>query len=107
MSSKQIICLKCAAKYPLKDYPGEWHHQEQGKARGFENGDFVCDFCNVTIPKGTECVAQSFGRDRDPYQPWEHDFLGEAPGMVDGTIRVIDKEGVHEYPPDKREDIKL
>lgn len=105
--SRQIICMACAGKYPLRDYPGEWHRQVEGIARGFENGDFVCDSCNTEIKKGDRCVAQSFGLDRNPYRPWENEYLGEAPGVVDGTIRVIDADGVHEYPPDKRGDIKL
>lgn len=56
------------------------------------NGDFVCDQCNATIPKGTECVAQSFGLDRTPYFPWEDEYLGEDTGVVDGTMRIITRE---------------
>jgi hypothetical protein len=100
MPSHQIICLKCAERKP-GDYPGEWWVRVIGKARGFENGDFVCDLCNATIPKGTECVAQSLGLDRTPYQPgWEKEYLGDAPGEVDGTIRVYSADGtVQEIPP--------
>jgi len=76
--TRQIICMECAADYTPGSYPGEWWHREQGKARGFGNRDFVCDFCNVTIPKGTECVAQSLGLDQDPYRlGWETEYLGE------------------------------
>ena len=101
--TKQIICLKYAERKP-KDYPGEWWHREQGKARGFANGDFVCDQCNATIPKGSDCVAQSFGLYRYPYHPWEHEYLGESPGAVDGTVRVFDRDGnlEQEIPPSSR-----
>jgi hypothetical protein len=89
--TRQMICLKCAERRP-GDYPGEWWVRIQGKARGFKNGDFVCDLCNTTIPKGTDCVAQSFGLDRQPYEPWEGEYLGNNPGVVDGTILVITRE---------------
>lgn len=89
--TRQIICLKCAKRKPTK-YMGEWWYRIQGKARGFKNGDFVCDLCNATIPRGTDCVAQSFGLDRDPPRSWEHEYLGEGPGVVDGTLRIITKE---------------
>jgi hypothetical protein len=70
MPSQQIICLKCAER-PLKKYPGEWSRREPGKARA----DFVCDACNTDIPKGAECVAQSFGLDRTPWYPWEIQYI--------------------------------
>jgi hypothetical protein len=54
--------------------------------------------CNATIPKGDECVAQSFGLDSQPYQPWEHEFLGEEPEKIDGTIRVSSTK-VEEFEP--------
>ena len=88
--TRQIICLKCAERKP-KDYPGEWWARVIGKARGFKFGDFACYLCNAIIPKGTECVAQSFGLDRHPYHAWEVEYLGDA-GEVDGTIRVITEE---------------
>lgn len=75
--TRKIICLKCAERKP-GNYPGEWWHREQGKARGFKNGDFVCDLCNATIPKGTECVAESFGLDRDPYRAWEDEYISQG-----------------------------
>ena len=94
--TRQIICLECAKREPGR-YPGEWANRLWGHARGFKNGDFVCDLCNATIPKGTMCVAQSFGLDRDPYQPWEDEFIyhGEEPlpGVVDGTIRIYGEDG--------------
>jgi hypothetical protein len=91
--------MKCAERKP-GNYPGEWWFRKQGKARGFENGDFVCDLCNATILKGEDCVAQSYGVDQHPYQPWEEEYLGDAPGKVDGTIRVYNSDGtVEEIPP--------
>ena len=100
MASRQIICLECAKREPGQ-YPGEWANRKWGYARGFKNGDFVCDLCNATIPRGTKCVAQTFGLARDPYQPgWEDEYLGDAPGEVDGTIRVYNADGtVEEIPP--------
>ena len=68
--TRQIICLECAKREPGR-YPGEWANRAWGYARG----DFVCDLCNATIPRGTKCVAQSFGLDRDPYCPWESEYL--------------------------------
>lgn len=91
--TRQIICMKCATEHKPKDYPGEWWHRVQGKARGFKNGVFVCDACNCVIRNGIECVAQSFGLDRDPYFPWEDEYLGENMGVIDGTIRVIEADG--------------
>lgn len=88
---RQIICLKCAERKP-GEYPGEWWIRVYGKARGFKNGNFVCDFCNITIPKGTKCVAQSSGLDRQPYEPWENKYLGNMPGVINGTMRVITLE---------------
>ena len=100
--TRQIICLKSAERKP-GDYPGEWWHREQGKARGFKNGDFVCDQCNATIPKGTECVAQSFGLDRDPYKPWEHEFLGEDPGVwTEPSAFMTGMESRTGVPPSSR-----
>lgn len=99
--TRQIICLKCAEARTPGNYPGEWWKRVRGIARGFHNGDFVCDLCNEDIPKGTECVAQSFGRNSQPYESWEFDYLGDDPGVVDGTVRVIDGETgeVTEHPP--------
>lgn len=97
--TRQIICLKCAERKP-GEYPGEWWHREQGRARGFKNGDFVCDQCNTTIPKGTECVAQSFGRDNvvGMYYPWEHEYLGvgvvaPAKRMARPRLRKLNRRG--------------
>lgn len=102
--TRQILCMKCVAKYTPGNYPGEWWHREQGKARGFFNGDFVCDLCNETIPKGADCVAQSYGLDRAPYEPWENEYLGDGPGVMNGAIRVITQNNdgstkVEEIPP--------
>jgi hypothetical protein len=92
--------MECAERKP-GDYPGEWWVRIQGKARGFHNGDFICDLCNKTITKGEDCVAQSFGVDRTPYEPgWEVEYLGDGPGVVDGTVRVFHGDGtVEEIPP--------
>ena len=105
---RQIICIECAKRKP-GNYSGEWWVRVHGFARGFKNGDFVCDQCNATIKRGEACVAQSFGLDRDPYQPWEADYIGVGevgPGVVDGTVRVITLEDdgvtikdVEEIPP--------
>lgn len=89
---RQIICMKCAERTP-RNYPGDWWKRVQGTAKGFINGDFVCDHCNADIPRGTDCVAQSFGRDSQPYSSWEWDYLGGGPAVVDGTIRVFDEDG--------------
>ena len=111
--TRQIICMKCAANCTPGNYPGERWHQEQGKARGFGNRDFVCDRCNVTIPKGTECVAQSLGLDQDPYRlGWETEYLGEPsdyatpPGpeaagtaamMKDANLWRVSSDGLNVY----------
>lgn len=70
MPSQRIICKTCA-KRPLGEYPGEWAKRVSGVALK----DYLCDQCNVDIPKGAPCVAESFGRDKTPHVPWEHEFI--------------------------------
>lgn len=70
MPTHRIICLECA-KIPAGEYPGEWIK----RVRGVALHNFRCDQCNATIPGGTRCVAESFGKNRTPYIPWEHEFI--------------------------------
>jgi|WetSurMetagenome_2_1015567.scaffolds.fasta_scaffold01177_2 hypothetical protein len=70
MPSHRIICKTCARR-PLGEYPGEWAKRVSGVALK----DYLCDQCNVDIPMGTPCVAESFGRTRTPHVPWERDYI--------------------------------
>jgi hypothetical protein len=67
---REIVCQKCGAE-PLGVYPGEWNHKEKGQALR----DFICDLCGLGIPRGCLCVAVSMGLDRQPWHPWESEYI--------------------------------
>lgn len=67
---RQIICYDCA-KHPAKEYAGEWVK----RVYGFSKRNYTCDLCGKPIFQDERCVAESFGTNRQPYSPWEYDFI--------------------------------
>lgn len=75
---REIVCPDCEQELKkqfksLNPYPGEHLKYVPGTALK----DYLCDQCNISIPKGGKAVAFSIWADHGgiPYYKWEHEFL--------------------------------
>jgi len=78
--NQQIICESCYAdvrkRYPTNSpFPGEHIKFMHGLA----SKDYFCDLCGRDLPVACDCTAYTLWSDRgrQPYSPWEHNFLYE------------------------------
>jgi len=78
--NKQIICKICYVdvrdRYPTDSpFPGEHIKFVHGLALN----DYICDLCGCSLLSDCNCTAYTIWADRgrQPYSPWEHDYLYE------------------------------
>lgn len=69
---REILCPACGAK-PIRNFIGEYHKKVNGEALS----DYVCNSCNLEIPRGASCTALSIWSDHIPYFAWESKAVKE------------------------------
>lgn len=73
---QDILCKECEKihhkLFPTENpYPGEYVKFVSGKAKK----NMCCDYCSITIKKGTLCCAFSVYTDDRPYSKWEDNYI--------------------------------
>lgn len=90
---QQIICEECGEKYPLEGYPGEWVKSIKGE---LARDGLFCDLCGRGLRRGETVLAQSMGRGKIVYFPWEWQYFKPAPSVTLEVQDSLNPEGRRE-----------